>query len=105
MPTMPTYKRKPWQGERKAYDTGRITKRWAGYNTARWRKMSLLFKHEQPICAVEGCEEPTYYTDHIVPALECADPYAWSNLQPLCFNCGNSKTGKEGRAKQLKKNI
>jgi len=105
MPTMPTYKRKPWQGERKAYDTGRITKRWAGYNTTRWRDFSKLFKIVNPICAIEGCEEPTYFTDHIIPVLQCSDPFALSNLQPLCWTHGHSKSGGEGRAKQLNKDI
>lgn len=66
--------------------------------------MSLLFKTINPMCCVEGCQELTYYTDHKIPVLECVDPWAWPNLQPLCFGHGGGKTSDEGHSKKKQYN-
>ena len=101
MPTINTKSpQRPWKPKRVPYETGRRAARWAGYKTNRWKSMSLLFKTLNPMCCVEGCQEPTYYTDHKIPVLECVDPWAWSNLQPLCFGHGGGKTSDEGHSKK-----
>lgn len=87
---------RPWLPIPKPFETGRVKARWPGYNTPRWRKISKLFKEEHPICDMEGCGQPTYYTEHQVPALECEDPWDESNFRPRCRYHGDSKTGKEG---------
>lgn len=90
---------RPWLPKVVPFETGRVTERWAGYQTPRWRKLSRWFKSNNPLCSVPGCNNATYYTDHVIPALECADPWDTSNMQPLCKRHGASKTGSEGAAK------
>lgn len=38
---------------------------------------------------------PVQVTDHIVPINEGGAMYDWDNLQSLCTQCHNSKSGKE----------
>lgn len=96
-----------WAGKRIAYESSRVTKRWEGYNTPAWRTFSKWFKDANPVCCVDGCKKPTYYTDHKVRVLDWiaqgGNPLDHANCQPLCYGCGNKKTGKEGRSKQLNK--
>lgn len=87
---------RPWLPVPKPYESGRVTTRWEGYKTNRWRKVSRLFKDENPVCDMDGCGQPTYYTEHQVPALQCDDPWDPSNFRPRCRFHGDSKTGKEG---------
>ena len=105
MPTLNTSHRPKWKGERKPFETGRITARWDGYNTTDWRRFRDAFRSKHPLCCVDGCRQPTYYVDHVVPVVQYMEqggsPFDESNCQPLCFKHGNVKTGKEGRAKQL----
>ena len=107
MPSIPkTLKRPVWAGERKPYETGRVTARWDGYNKPYWRDFRSSFVQANPLCCVDGCRQPTYYADHIVPVLDYiaqgGSPIDPDNIQPLCYKHGNQKTGREGRAKQLK---
>ena len=106
MPTIPTkYKRPVWAGERKPFESGRVTKRWEGYAKPYWREFSIAFKKQNPYCCVEGCRQPTYFADHKVRVLDWiaqgGNPLDPANIQPLCYKHGMQKTGREGRAKQL----
>lgn len=87
---------RPWLPIPKPFETGRHTARWTGYQTQRWRKMSRMFKDENPVCDMPECGRPTHYTEHQVPALACDDPWDESNFRPRCRHHGDSKTGKEG---------
>ena len=98
---MPKVKR-PWMPDHKPFETGRVGQRWPGYKTTQWRNFSRWFKMNHPICAVDGCNRETYYTDHVTPVVQLIalgrDPYDESECQPLCRKCGDQKTGREGRA-------
>lgn len=102
MAYLPTPKRLPWQPPKQDWATHKG--RWEGYNTKRWRTISLVFKMDNPVCCTPGCGQPTYYTDHIIRANKCDDPWSASNWQPLCRKCGDSKSGKESAEskKQIK---
>ena len=107
MPTLPKNSKRPaWMGERKPFDSGRITARWEGYNKQYWIKFRDAFRASNPICCVEGCRQPTYYVDHKDPVLQLIaqgrNPLDPNECQPLCFKHGNKKTGHEGKAKQMK---
>lgn len=107
MPKINPSSRPVWAGQRVAYESSRVTKRWDGYNTTAWRTFTKWFKDCNPVCCVDGCNLPTYYTDHKVRVLDWIEqggnPLDPANCQPLCYKHGNKKTGQEGRAKQLKR--
>ena len=96
---------RPWLPVHKPFDTGRVTERWPGYKTTRWRKVSRLFKDEHPVCDMPECGRPTYYTEHEVPATSCSDPWDASNFRPRCKRHGDSKSGKEGAAAKSRKGV
>lgn len=103
MPTInKQHKRPVWTGERVPFESGRANKRWDGYAKPYWRAFSKAFKLANPICCVEGCRQPTYYADHKIRVLDWiaqgGNPLDTDNIQPLCYNHGNKKTGKEGKA-------
>lgn len=107
MPSIPNKTKRPvWAGERKPFESGRVTRRWEGYAKPYWRDFSKWFKMANPVCCIPGCHKPTYYTDHKVRVLDWiaqgGDPLDPSNCQPLCYKHGNQKTGKEGKEKQMK---
>lgn len=100
MPTMPKTVRAPWMpAPRKAW-THR--NRWKGYQLNAWKEFSHYFKIANPICATPGCGQPTYFTDHVNREDKLTDPLNPAKCQPLCWKCGNSKSGKES-ADQRKK--
>jgi len=100
MPYMPKTTRPPWLGPaRKAWQHG---KRWEGYKLNAWKEFSWHFKIANPICATEGCNNPTYYTDHINREDKFTDPLNPEKCQPLCKPCGDLKSAQEG-AEQRKK--
>lgn len=107
MPKINPSSRPVWAGQRVAYESSRVTKRWGGYNTPAWRTFSKWFKDNNLVCCVEGCKQPTYYTDHVIRVLDWiaqgGNPLDPANCQPLCYKHGNKKTGQEGRAKQIKR--
>lgn len=106
---MPTHKssRPVWAGERVPFESGRVTKRWDGYNKKAWRDFRAWFRVAYPLCDVPGCGQPTYYADHTVRVLDWiaqgGNPLDVSNIKPKCFKHGNIKTGHEGKAKQMER--
>lgn len=106
MPTLPKSKRPVWASERIPFESGRAAKRWDGYNTSAWKVFRAWFRVKYPFCCVDGCRQPTYYADHKVRVLDWiaqgGNPLDPANVQPLCYKHGNVKTGKEGKAKQMK---
>ncbi|MBK8195940.1 MAG: HNH endonuclease, partial [Lewinellaceae bacterium] len=61
------------------------------YNSARWRRFSEAYKRNNPLCSVEGCNNPTAYTDHIQPISVGGAVWDMDNIQPLCISCNASK--------------
>lgn len=104
MPKINPSPRPVWASKRVAYETTRVRKRWGGYARNDWRAFSKRFKQQHPICSTPGCKQPTYYTDHIIPVLDLIaqgrNPLDAAECQPLCYKCGNKKTGYEGKARQ-----
>ena len=83
-----------WLPERKPFDRMK-RKNSAFYNSRVWRAFSERYKWSNPLCRIEGCNEPTAYTDHIKPVNEGGALYDTRNLQPLCITHNASKTGKQ----------
>lgn len=67
------------------------------YNTSRWRKLSLAYKMQHPVCEVVDCHQSSYYTDHIVPVSDGGDKWDENNFQALCRSCNASKTAKQSK--------
>lgn len=62
------------------------------YNSSVWRKFSTNYKQMHPVCEVEGCTKPSYYTDHIKPIADGGNKLDEDNVQALCKSCNSSKT-------------
>jgi 5-methylcytosine-specific restriction protein A len=67
----------------------------AFYNTTTWRKLSKRVKLEEPFCRVDGCNNPTEVTDHIVAIEDGGEKLLRENLQGLCHKHHNRKSAKE----------
>lgn len=65
------------------------------YQSAKWKKFSQLYKDKHPLCCrceAEGRVTITNVTDHIVRIQDGGEPFAESNLQPLCTSCHSKKS-------------
>ena len=69
------------------------------YNSRTWRKFSKDYKRLHPVCELQDCTQPSYYTDHIRPISEGGDKFDYNNLQALCKKCNASKTGGQSKKK------
>jgi len=74
------------------------------YNSRAWRKLSLAYRKEHPLC--ERCYRkgkiiPADVVDHIIPIRQGHDPFDVNNLQSLCHKCHNSKSGHQGAEKAI----
>ena len=65
------------------------------YNSTQWRKVASLHKKLNPMCVIEGCQNPVHTTDHIKPINDGGEPYNMNNLQSLCKRHNASKTGSQ----------
>lgn len=65
------------------------------YNTARWHKISRVWRSQHPLCAEclkNGKFTEGEVTDHIVPWPICKDYFFdESNFQTLCQKCNHDK--------------
>ena len=95
MPTMPTNKYQPYD-TKKAKNWLRNKEDVKFYSGGTWRKFSKDYKRNNPVCEVDGCTNPSYYTDHIKPISEGGDKYEYDNIQALCKSCNGRKTQKQG---------
>ena len=78
------------------------------YNSRAWRKASLAYRKEHPICEKcykEGKIVPVAVVDHIIPVRRGCDPFDMSNFQSLCHKCHNSKSGHDGAEKAIINNF
>lgn len=64
------------------------------YNSRAWRNVSKSFLTSNPVCLM--CGSIAQHSDHIVAIKDGGDKYSFSNLQPLCIACHNSKEIKAG---------
>jgi 5-methylcytosine-specific restriction protein A len=69
------------------------------YNSATWRKLSLSYKMGHPVCEMDDCTQPSYFTDHITPVSDGGDKLDESNLQALCKSCNAIKTVNQRKVK------
>lgn len=64
------------------------------YHTARWTRLSRIFRAQHPLC--EECRKKGVITsaavvDHIIPFPVCEDFFDRNNLQSLCETCNHAK--------------
>ena len=92
MPTLPKRERKP--------QTPFATTQNPFYNSRAWRNFSIAYRHRHPLCVkcqARGIITQAQVVDHIVPIRKGADPFNTDNLQSLCHNCHNSKSGRRNK--------
>lgn len=63
------------------------------YASARWKRMSLAHRNENPLCA--HCGAPGDVTDHIKPIRFGGEAWSKKNFQTLCNSCHTKKTNQE----------
>ena len=68
------------------------------YHTARWKRASLAFIADNPLCA--DCQKvgkltAANVTDHHIPKDICPDPWDITNWRPLCRTCHSKKSAKD----------
>lgn len=104
MANRPQKIKRSWKPERKAFD--RPKKYTWFYNSRRWRNIAKARKEKYPLCRVcdeNGIVSPNEVTDHIrgVGFLldNNLDPYADGELDDLCHECHNRKSGTESHRK------
>lgn len=89
--------KRPWVRERTAHGR-RNNPNALLYNNKAWRKMSLAQRTAYPLCAhclSQGRTRAATVADHIVPINQGGGFMDASNLQSLCNNCHNRKSGTE----------
>ena len=72
-------------------------------NTRRRRRQRALMLSTNPVCNIQGCNEPATQDDHIVPwsqrgTMTDAEWDAPANHQGLCLDHHNAKTATEAQA-------
>lgn len=75
------------------YDAVRPTAKERGYGTS-WKNLRRYVLRRQPICATDGCNQPSSECDHIKP-LRNGGTNSLNNLQGLCHSCHSRKTATE----------
>ncbi len=100
MPTInntPLTARQSFDQSTNSYDRNQYTKL---YNGRQWRKMSIAYRKQNPLCEMEcksnGLLKPAKVVDHIKPHRgDLKLFYDWNNLQSACHRCHNRKSGRE----------
>lgn len=64
------------------------------YQSPQWRTTRNAFIAANHMCK---CGAKATVADHKVRIKDGGDPYAWSNLQPKCQKCHDSKDNNAGR--------
>lgn len=94
MANKPKSKPRPWQTQKG--DTGKQTEHTSSYerprsakeyHTARWTRMSRLFREANPLCVIclkENRVTPSEVVDHVIPFPVCGDFWDATNWQALC---------------------
>jgi 5-methylcytosine-specific restriction endonuclease McrA len=88
-----------WLPKRKMHE--RIVDNEGFYNSSKWRKFSRFYKDNHPLCIEcerEGLVGPADVTDHIIRIEAGGDKWSEDNMQSLCNQHHNSKSGRESGA-------
>ena len=97
MPTIKKSVRRPWQPERKPQE-GRIHSNTKFYQSPQWRRLRALQLEQEPLC--EDCRiRAATLADHIKPINQGGEALNIDNLQSLCHQCHNKKSGRESHAR------
>lgn len=70
------------------------------YSSVTWRKLRRSILLNEPLCRLckqKGIIKQATIIDHIVPYKTTDEFFDYDNLQPLCVQCHNAKSGKEKR--------
>lgn len=104
MPSLPKHKKRPWIKRKKQSSKG-----WGQdheiYNSDRWRRLRLIQLNDEPLCAIhkeKGEIVAATVVDHKIAIQDGGAIWDENNLQSLCKNCHNRKSGKEKRNINLK---
>ena len=100
MPTLPKGKTRSWipkpKPQNRQHDNSTF------YHSKAWRMTRKFYIKAHPLCEMCKRKSPPEITggqmvDHIKAISIGGDRLHQSNLQTLCNNCHNSKSGKEGQ--------
>lgn len=72
------------------------------YNNSRWVRVREAYRKRNPLCCEcmkEGRITPMKIVDHIIPVKDGGAMFDFNNLQSLCQEHHNRKTGKEKKEK------
>ena len=90
---MPSFKRKP---KRERF-TKKTNANDSFYATNKWKKYSVMLRHQQVYCA--SCENETFIgkgsrgaMDHVIPLVKGGSRWNEDNLIGLCVSCHATKT-------------
>ena len=76
------------------------------YTSARWIALRDDHRRSHPCCELcerRGIYRPVDVVDHVHELLDGADPFDPDNLQSLCTECHNRKTGDEAKKRARRK--
>lgn len=101
MPSFPKARRSAYYHKREPHE-GRTSKNRKFYDSAAWRRTRLIHISNNPFCVqcmdkglYVDCTGRSGVVDHIVPINEGGAKLSPTNLQTLCNECHNVKSGKE----------
>lgn len=87
--------RRPWQKNTSAsHRHDNRNDRGFNYQSSVWRNTRNAFIAANPHCK---CGQKATVADHRVRIKDGGDPYAWSNLTPMCQSCHNKKDNNAGK--------
>jgi len=73
------------------------------YNSRRWRKFAHVLRSKEPLCRLclkDGRTTGSQVVDHIRPINKGGAIWDDNNLQCICHDCHNKKSGRDARTKQ-----
>jgi len=94
MPNRPKGNKRPWIKTKTSKEKQDARKERAKfYRSKQWRELRKMFLQWHPICTV--CSKAATVVDHIKPIRLGGSKTEWNNLQSMCVNCHNKKSGME----------
>lgn len=100
MPKQSKKMRPSWLPEKKQHQ--RIVDNNEFYNSTKWRRFARFYKDNNPLCVHcdrDGLVGPADVADHIVRIEDGGDKWIENNIQSLCNQHHNSKSGRESSVK------
>ena len=68
----------------------------AVYKSRAWTDLRARVLREEPVCAVEGCQERATSVDHIVSLGNGGNPYDRANLRGMCYPHHSKRSSQQG---------